>query len=151
MVFALQASSSFEIQVFELGQVESIGPTYDFKSSLYSRYYALACYERRGLSPRLRSQATQLRRNVAAKRAVNDTLFDLNDPGFEPQTYRFDRNVSTTELIERRVVFQIIQYNCKAMLLKCHFFKLSFNFFRWLLPKNLLSANTLLVPMQWIQ
>ena len=35
------------------------------KSSLYSRYYAEACNEWRGPSPRLSAWATQLRRNVA--------------------------------------------------------------------------------------
>ena len=35
------------------------------KSSLYSPYYAEACNELRGPSPRLSAWATQLRRNVA--------------------------------------------------------------------------------------
>ena len=36
------------------------------KTSLYSRYYAQACNERRGPSPRLSAWTTQLRRNIAA-------------------------------------------------------------------------------------
>ena len=60
------------------------------KSSLYSRYYADACNEYRGPSPRLSTWATQLRRNVAAVASHWRHCVDLTDPGFDPQTYRTD-------------------------------------------------------------
>ena len=58
------------------------------KSSLYSPYYAEACNELRGPSPRLSAWATQLRRNVATVASRWRHCADLTGPGIEPQTSR---------------------------------------------------------------
>ena len=55
------------------------------KSSLYSPYYAEACNELRGPSPRLSAWATQLRRNVATVASRWRHCVDLTGPGIEPQ------------------------------------------------------------------
>ena len=60
------------------------------KSSLYSPYYAEACNELRGPSPRLSAWATQLRRNVATVASRWRHCADLTGPGIEPQTSRTD-------------------------------------------------------------
>ena len=60
------------------------------KSSLYSLYYAEACNELRGPSPRLSAWATQLRRIVATVASRWRQCDDLTDPGIEPQTSRTD-------------------------------------------------------------
>ena len=51
------------------------------KSSLYSPYYAEACNELRGPSPRLSAWAAQLRRNVAT---VASHCVNLTGPRVEP-------------------------------------------------------------------
>ena len=68
------------------------------KSSLYSPYYAEACNELRGPSPRLSAWATQLRRNVATVASRWRHYVDLTGPGFEPQTSRTDSVRLATEL-----------------------------------------------------
>ena len=68
------------------------------KSSFYSRYYAEACNELRGPSPRLSAWATQLRRNVAAVASRWRHCADLTGPGIEPQTSRTESVRLTTEL-----------------------------------------------------
>ena len=68
------------------------------KSSLYSPYYAEACNELRGPSPRLSAWATQLRRNVATVASRWRHCADLTGPGIEPQTSRTDSVRLATEL-----------------------------------------------------
>ena len=68
------------------------------KSSLYSPYYAEACDELRGPSPRLSAWATQLRRNVATVASRWRHWVDLTGPGIEPQTSRTDSVSLATEL-----------------------------------------------------
>ena len=68
------------------------------KSSLYSLYYAEACNELRGPSPRLSAWATQLRRIVATVASCWRYCDDLTDPGIEPQTSRTDSVRLATEL-----------------------------------------------------
>ena len=68
------------------------------KSSLYSPYYAEACNELRGPSPRLSAWATQLRRNVATAVSRWRHCVDLTSPGIEPQTSRTDSVRFATEL-----------------------------------------------------
>ena len=68
------------------------------KSSLYSPYYAEACNELRGPSPRLSAWATQLRRNVATVASRWRHCVDLTGPGIEPQTSRTDSVRLATEL-----------------------------------------------------
>ena len=68
------------------------------KSSLYSPYYAEACNELRGPSPRLSAWATQLRRNVATVASRWRHCVDLTGPKIEPQTSRTDSVLLTTEL-----------------------------------------------------
>ena len=68
------------------------------KSSLYSSYYAEACNELRGPSPRLSAWATQLRRNVATVASRWRHCADLTGPGIEPQTSRTDSVRFATEL-----------------------------------------------------
>ena len=68
------------------------------KSSLYSPYYAEACNELRGPSPRLSAWATQLRRNAAAVASRWRHCADLTRPGIEPQTSRTDSVRLATEL-----------------------------------------------------
>ena len=60
------------------------------KSLLYSLYYAEACNELRGPSPRLSAWATQLRRNAATVASRWQHCADLTGPGIEPQTSRTD-------------------------------------------------------------
>ena len=67
------------------------------KSSLYSLYYAEACNEWRGPSPRLSAWATQLRRNVSAVASRWRHCADLTGPGIEPQTYRTESVRLATE------------------------------------------------------
>ena len=68
------------------------------KSSLYSRYYAEACNEWRGPSPRLSAWATQLRKNVATVASRWRHCADLTGPGIEPQTSRTESVRLATEL-----------------------------------------------------
>ena len=68
------------------------------KSSLYSPYYAEACNELRGPSPRLSAWATQLRGNVATVASRWRLCVDLTGPGIEPQTSRTDSVRLATEL-----------------------------------------------------
>ena len=68
------------------------------KSSLYSPYYAEACNELRGPSPRLSAWATQLRRSVATVASRWRHCADLTGPGIEPQTSRTDSVRFATEL-----------------------------------------------------
>ena len=68
------------------------------KSSLYSSYYAEACNELRGPSPRLSAWATQLRRNVATMASRWRRCADLTGPGIEPRTSRTDSVRLATEL-----------------------------------------------------
>ena len=68
------------------------------KSSLYSPYYAEACNELRGPSPRLSAWATQLRRNVATVASRWRHCADLTGPGIEPQTSRTDSVRFASEL-----------------------------------------------------
>ena len=68
------------------------------KSSLYSPYYAEACNELRGPSPRLSAWATQLRGNVATVASRWRHYADLTRPGIEPQTSRTDNARLATEL-----------------------------------------------------
>ena len=69
------------------------------KSSLYSPYYAEACNELRGPSPRLSAWSTQY---TSPKKRRNDgeslDCVDLTDPGIEPQTSRTDIVRLATEL-----------------------------------------------------
>ena len=69
------------------------------KSSLHSRYYAEACNEWRGPSPRFSAWETQLRRNVATVTIVWQHCADLTDPGIKPQTSCTDIVRLATELI----------------------------------------------------
>ena len=71
---------------------------YQIKSSLYSPYYAEACNELRGPSPRLSAWATQLRRNVATVASRWRHCADLTGPGIEPQTSRTESERFATEL-----------------------------------------------------
>ena len=69
------------------------------KSNLhYSRYYAEACNERRGPSPRLSAWATQLRRNVAMMASRWRHCADLTGLGIEPQTSRTESMRLANEL-----------------------------------------------------
>ena len=71
---------------------------FQIKSSLYSPYYAEACNELRGPSPRLSAWATQLRRNVATVASRWRHCVDLTGPGIETQTSRTDSVRLATEL-----------------------------------------------------
>ena len=73
------------------------GIKYHIQSSLYSRYYAEACEEWRGPSPRLSAWATQLRRNVAAVASRRQHCADLTGLGIEPQASRTDSVRLATE------------------------------------------------------
>ena len=75
-----------------------MGDIAKLKSSLYSPYYAEACNELRGPSPRLSAWATQLRRNVATVANRWRHCVDLTGPGIEPQTSRTDSVRLATEL-----------------------------------------------------
>ena len=66
------------------------GIKYHIQSSLYSRYYAEACEEWRGPSPRLSAWATQLQRNVAAVASRWRHCADLTGSGIEPHASRSD-------------------------------------------------------------
>ena len=68
------------------------------KSSLYSRYYAEACNEWWGPSPRLGTWATQLRRNVAMVASCWRHCADLTGPVIESQTSRTESVRLATEL-----------------------------------------------------
>ena len=68
------------------------------KSSLYSSYYAEACNELRGPSPRLSAWATQLRRNAATVASRWRHCADLTGPGIEPKTSRTESVRFATEL-----------------------------------------------------
>ena len=68
------------------------------KSSLYSRYYAEACSEWRGPSPRLSVWPTQLRRNFTTVATGWLHCANLTGPAIEPQTSRTDGVRLTTEL-----------------------------------------------------
>ena len=70
---------------------------YPIQSSLYSPYYAEACNELRGPSPRLSAWATQLR-NVATVASRWRHCVDLSGPEIEPQTYRTESVRLATEL-----------------------------------------------------
>ena len=56
------------------------------KPSLYSRYFAEACNDWRGPSPRLSAGQYSSEETLQLWRAVGDTVFDLTDPGFEPRS-----------------------------------------------------------------
>ena len=71
---------------------------HQIKSSLYSPYYAEACNELRGPSPRLSAWATQLRRNAATVASRWRHCVDLTGPGIGPQTSRTDSVLLATEL-----------------------------------------------------
>ena len=71
---------------------------HQIKSSLYLRYYAEACNELRGPSPRLSAWATRLQRNVATMASRWRHCVDLTGPGIEPQTSRTDSVRLATEL-----------------------------------------------------
>ena len=60
-------------------------PLHQIKSSLYSPYYAKACNELRGPSPRLSAWASQLLRNVATVASRWRYCADLTGPGIEPR------------------------------------------------------------------
>ena len=77
----------------------------NIKSSLYSPYYAEACNELRGPSPRLSAWATQHRRNVATVASRCRHYVDLTGPGIEPQTSRTDSVRISTELTAGRSYF----------------------------------------------
>ena len=81
------------------------------KSSLYSPYYAEACNELRGPSPRLSAWATQLRRNVTTVASRWRHCVGLTAPGIEPQTYRTDSVRLATDLTAG-------QYVCFKTLMK---------------------------------
>ena len=66
--------------------------------SLYSPYYAEACNELRGPSPRLSAWATQLRRNVATVASRWRHCANLTGPGIEPRISRTDSVRLATEL-----------------------------------------------------
>ena len=76
----------------------ALDSSFKIKSSLYSSYYAEACNELRGPSPRLSAWATQLRRNVATVASRWRRCADLTGPGTEPQTSRTDSVRLATEL-----------------------------------------------------
>ena len=85
-------------------------PLIHFKiSSLYSPYYAEACSELRGPSPRLSTWATQLRRNVATVASRWRHCVDLTSPGIEPQTSRTDSVRLATELTAGSLIHLISQ------------------------------------------
>ena len=71
------------------------------KSSLYSPYYAQACNEWRGPSPRLSAWATRLRTNVATVASRWQHFADLTGPRIEAHTFRTDSVRLATELIGR--------------------------------------------------
>ena len=81
------------------------------KPSLYSRYYAEACNEWRGPSPRLSARATQLRRNVAMVASRWRHCTDLTGPGIEPQTSRTESVRLATELTAGMAAILAIQNN----------------------------------------
>ena len=89
------------------------------KSSLYSSYYAEACNELRGPSPRLSAWATQLRRNVATMASRWRRCVDLTGPVIEPQTSRTDSVRLATELMAGLLLFLLIK--CDSDALKINF------------------------------
>ena len=92
--------------------------TQNIKSSLYLPYYAEACNEWRGPSPRLSAWATQLRTNVATVARRWRHCDDLIGPGIEPQTSRTDSVRLATELTGR---YNATQVCSKKVLLVSHF------------------------------
>ena len=71
---------------------------------LYSRYYAEVCNDQIVIKPILRSLAPgqhSSEKTSQRLRSVGDTVSDLTDPGFKPQTSRADINVVATELTGR--------------------------------------------------
>ena len=67
------------------------------KFSLYLQYYAEACTEWRGPSPRLAARTTptkHLRRDIKAGRVVGNTVSELTSPGIERQTSLVDSDVN---------------------------------------------------------
>ena len=115
------------------------------KSSLYSPYYAEACNELRGPSPRLSAWATQLRRNVATVASRWRHCANLTGPGIEPQTSRTDSVRFATELtagcifllwpkiLTRKKSFSIHPQNCYTFI----------SFTSCICPNFLLTFNTL--------
>ena len=75
------------------------------KPSLYSPYYAEACNELRGPSPRLSTWVTQLRRNVATVASRWRHCVDLTGPGIESQTSRADSVRLATELTAGLILY----------------------------------------------
>ena len=89
------------------------------KSSLYSPYYAEACNELRGPSPRLSAWATQLRRNVATVASRWRHCVDLTGPGVETPTSRTDSVRFATELTAGFFSKNhLISQNCKTYIHK---------------------------------
>ena len=77
------------------------------KSLLFSLYYAEACNEWRGPSPRFSAWATQLRRNVATVACHWRHCADLTCPGIAPS--RTDSVRLATELTARSWIYGLIQ------------------------------------------
>ena len=77
------------------------------KSSLYMCYYAEACNEWRGSSPRLSAWAAQLRRNVASVASRWRHCIRFDRPGIELWTSRTDSVRLTTELTDRSEFFHV--------------------------------------------
>ena len=87
------------------------------KSSLYSPYYAEACNELRGPSPRLSAWATQLRRNVATVASRWRHCADLTGPGIEPKTSRTESERFATELTACHRVNKMYSWVARASIL----------------------------------
>ena len=65
--------------------LKSVNPQ-GMKSSLYSLYYAKACYQWRSPPPRLSAWATHLQRNVTAVASHWRLCVRFNQPGIRTQT-----------------------------------------------------------------
>ena len=73
----------------------------------YSPYYAEACNEWRGPSPRLSAWATQLQRNVVTVTSRWRHCVDLTGPVIEPQTSRTNSVRLATEVTGRFYVLHM--------------------------------------------
>ena len=96
--FFVPDNSSSKVRLTMRPLVKTFKSKNQIKFSLYSPYYAEACNELRGPSPRLSAWATQLRRNVATVASRWRQCVDLTGPGIEPQTSRTDSVRLATEL-----------------------------------------------------
>ena len=101
--------SNFTVKITILMTYQSLFVKIKSNLSLYSLYYAEACNELAGpISASLRPGNTAPFEEMSQRwRAVGNTVFDLTDPRFEPQTSR-SRDERVTTRPTGRYVFKSI-------------------------------------------